>query len=75
MTMTEPNPMYWAPNMTKKSKILRKEGKYPPKLSNYEKRIVDRQGFHDAYGNRYSVTWTSDGHPIASKNRFGWRLI
>lgn len=80
--MTEPDPKYWPPefyddesgsNLGNYRKIWQKEGKYPPKLTEEEKAIVDRQGKFDSKGNKYAVCWSLGGHPIAAKiDKYGY---
>lgn len=69
----ETNPKYFPPPVDKKSeeyhyvKHYIKEGKYPPKLTQKERDIVDRKGLPDGKGNEYYIVWTTGGRPIAAK--------
>ena len=72
LSSTEPDPKYWAPELTDKSlneyrERYKLEGKFPPKLTDDEKKIVDRDGQLDEKGNRYAVSWNLGGHPTSEK--------
>lgn len=73
MSQLESDSKYWPPEMNIDHSHIsyivkwKADGIYPPKLTDEEKAIVDRQGTFDSNGNKYHVVWTLNGHPTAAK--------
>jgi hypothetical protein len=63
-----------SPNLLKFVERYKRDGKYPPKLTDYEKKTIDLNGSIDLDGNIFEVVWTLGGRPIRAKRDVEGRL-